>query len=84
MYKANQLCEKITAIYPDLGTCGINVGVAYDTEQESWVVDLKRGDHELKHYLDVPDADKCMEGKHCVSLGLEIAQLKKNIEGKQF
>jgi hypothetical protein len=32
----------------------------------------------------VPDADACMEGKQCVSLGLEIAQLKKNIAGEQY
>jgi hypothetical protein len=25
-----------------------------------------------------------MAGKQCVSLGLEIAQLKKNIKGEQF
>jgi len=25
-----------------------------------------------------------MDGKQCVSLGLEIAQLKKNIEGQQY
>jgi hypothetical protein len=30
------------------------------------------------------DAERCMEGKQCVSLGLEIAQLRKNLEGKQF
>jgi hypothetical protein len=48
------------------------------------VVDLIKDSHELKHYLDLPEADECMEGNKCVPLGLEIAQLKKNIEGKQF
>jgi hypothetical protein len=34
----------------------------------------------LKHFLEQADADLCMEGKQCVSLGLEIAQLKDNIK----
>jgi hypothetical protein len=84
MYDKATLCEKITKLYPDIGTCGIDLDVNYDEAKKTWVVDLKKGGHELKHYLEVPDADSCMEGKQCVSLGLEIAQLKKNIEGKQF
>jgi hypothetical protein len=84
MYDKKELCEKITSIYPDIGACGIDIDVTYDEEEKSWVVDLRKDERELKHYLDVPDADSCMDGKQCVSLGLEIAQLKKNIEGKQF
>jgi len=84
MYDKKQLCDKLTSIYPDLGACGIDVNVNYDEDKKSWAVDLKKGEHELRHYLDVPDADNCMDGKQCVSLGLEIAQLKKNIEGQQY
>lgn len=84
MYNANQLCEKITSIYPDIGSCGIDIDVAYDDVKKVWVVDLTKDEHHLKHYLEVPDADNCVDGKECVSLGLEIAQLRSNIEGKQF
>ena len=84
MYSKETLCEKITELYPDIGTCGINVDVAFDDGKKVWVVDLKKGEHHLKHYLEVSDADYCIDGKICVPLGLEIAQLKKNIEGKQF
>ena len=84
MYDAKELCKRITSIYPDIGVCSIDIEVTYDKEKQSWAVYLKKDGHELKHYLDVPDADSCVEGKQCVSLGLEIAQLKKNIEGKQY
>ena len=84
MHDKKELCDKIVSIYPDIGTCGIDVDVTYDKEKKSWVVDLKKDEHELKHFLDVPDADRCMDEKQCVSLGLEIAQLRKNIEGKQY
>lgn len=84
MYNKEQLCKKITDLYPEIGECGIDLNVSFDEEQKAWVVDLKRGTHTLKHYLDLPEADDCMEGNKCVPLGLEIAQLKKNIEGEQF
>lgn len=84
MYNKEELCKKITEIYPEIGVCGIDVDVSFDSEKNAWVVDLKKDSHELKHYLDLPEADGCMEGNKCVPLGLEIAQLRKNIEGKQF
>ena len=46
--------------------------------------DLKKDKHELKHFLENQDADFCMKGKQCVALGIEIAQLLKNIKGDQF
>jgi hypothetical protein len=75
-----ELCEKIKKIYPDIGECGIDVEVEYDDAQKAWVVDLKKGGHELKTFLEDNDAEKCIDGKQCVSLGIEIAQLKANIE----
>ena len=84
MYNKDELCQKITEIYPEIGQCGINVSVWFDDEKKAWVVDLVKESHELKHYLDLPEADECMEGNKCVPLGLEIAQLRKNIEGEQF
>jgi hypothetical protein len=84
MYSKDELCKKITDIYPEIGECGIDIDVSYDDEKKAWVVDLIKDFHKLKHYLDLPEADECMEGNKCVPLGLEIAQLKKNIEGKQF
>lgn len=74
------LCKKIKEIYPDIGECGIDVDAEYDEKEKTWVVDLKRGGRELKTYLEPKDADLCMEGKQCVSLAIEINQLKDSID----
>jgi hypothetical protein len=58
--------------------------VTYNQPEKAWVVHLEKGSHSLNHFLEMMDADKCMEGKQCVALGLEIAQLRKNVEGEQF
>ena len=76
MYDKNELCEKIRKIYPDIGQCNIDLNVEYDENQKSWIVYLKKDDRVVKHFLEKEDLDKCMEGIQCVSLGLEIAQIK--------
>jgi hypothetical protein len=84
MYDKNALCHKITELYPGAGTCGIDIDVDFDQAKKVWVIDLKKDNHELKHHLEVAEAEPCMAGKQCVSLGLEVAQLLRNIEGRQF
>lgn len=79
MHDKKELCDKIREIYPDIGECGINVDVMYDEERKAWVVDLKKDQHELKTYLEPEDADSCLDGKQCIGLGIQIAQLKDNI-----
>ncbi|MFH7321164.1 hypothetical protein ACHHRT_11220 [Desulfurivibrio sp. D14AmB] len=80
MPSKEELCNKIKEVFPEIGSCGIDLKVDYDDSEKAWVVDLKKGDHELKTYLEEPEAQQCMEGKQCVSLGLQIGQLRKNIE----
>lgn len=79
MYDKEELCRKIREIYPDIGECGIDVNVDYDNEKKAWIVDLKKDRHELKTHLEPEDAETCMQGKQCVGLGIQIAQLKDNI-----
>ena len=84
MIDKKELCKKITELYPDIGACEIDVDAFYSTAKNSWIVELKKDEHTLQHHLAKDDAKNCIDGKQCVSLGLEIAQLKKNIETKQF
>lgn len=80
MHTKEELCEKIKAVFPEIGACGINLMVDYDKQNKAWVVDLKKDKHELKTFLEESEAQECMDGKQCVSLGLQIGQLRKNIE----
>jgi hypothetical protein len=84
MSDKEELCKKIMEIYPDIGQCDIDVDVFYSTAKQSWIVELQKDGHKLQHHLAKHDAKDCLEGKECVALGLEIAQLKKNIKGEQF
>jgi len=39
-----ELCHKIKEVFPEIGSCGINLKVDYDDSEKAWVVDLKKGD----------------------------------------
>jgi hypothetical protein len=80
MIDRKALCEKIRQLYPDVGECGIDVEAEYDETEKTWVVHLKKGSYKLKTFLEEGDAEKCMLGQKCVGLGIEIAQLRANIE----
>jgi hypothetical protein len=78
MLTRNEVCNKITEVFPDIGTCGIDLDVNFDDTNKAWAVDLRKGGHHLKTYLEIDEADRCNEG-NCVSLGLQVAQLRDNI-----
>jgi len=83
-YSERELCRRITALYPNIGECGKNISVSYNESEDAWVVHLEKGTHSLDHFLETFDADPCMDGKQCIAMGLEIAQLRNNLDGKQF
>ena len=80
MLDKRALCEKITSMYPEIGICGIDVDVEFNREKGAWVVDLKKGSHHLQTHLEIDEADQCLLGKKCASLGFQIAQLAENIK----
>lgn len=77
---SEEICNKIQEIYPDIGECGIDIDVSYDENNGRWTVDLKKDEKKLKTFLEPGDAELCIEGKQCVSLSIEINQLKDSIE----
>jgi hypothetical protein len=80
MITGKELCKKITNIYPDIGACGIDVNVDYDINKEAWMVDLHHGDHHLQTRLELNEALECLDGKKCVSLGIQVNQLVQNLK----
>jgi hypothetical protein len=79
MIDKDELCKKIRDIYPDIGECGIEIAVAFDETNQRWVVDLKKGSRRMKTFLEEGDAEFCLQGQQCVSLGIEIGQLRDTI-----
>ena len=79
-YLIKKLCKQIEKVFPAISACDIDLTVDYDDEKKAWLVDLKKDNHELKTFLEENEADECMAGKQSISLGLQISQLRVNID----
>jgi hypothetical protein len=80
MIDKNTICTAIREIYPDIGECGIDLTVDFDKQNDAWAVELKKEGRVLKTYLETADSDTCITKENCIGLGVEIAQLKGNID----
>ncbi len=74
MIAKKALCNKIHEIYPEIGACGRDLKVTWDDERNVWAIDFKKDGLRMKHYLENEDAAPCLEGRQCVSLGIELGQ----------
>ncbi len=55
---------------PEIAKHGIVPSLTFDEEKKAYVLTLTKGPHKLSTYIDKPDADRCMDGRVCVSVGL--------------
>jgi hypothetical protein len=76
----DDLKKKILEMYPNISKYGLDVSLEFLESENAYVVKLKKGEHELKTFLDKKDADECMNNIKCVYLGLHIAEFVKDFE----
>lgn len=79
MASKQDLCKKIEQIMPEAGKCGIDFNVEYDDTNRCWSVDLQERGHHLKTFIDEYEAQDCLGKEKCISVGLQIGQLKENL-----
>jgi hypothetical protein len=80
MVTKEEICKKIEEVMPNAGVCGIDFDVEFDDNVQAWAVDLHHGHHHLRTFLETDEASSCIEGKSCISLGMQISQLKRNFD----
>ncbi|WP_243361177.1 hypothetical protein [Fundidesulfovibrio terrae] len=68
------LSERIKAFYPEIAKHDLSMQVTDDTSRKAWAVEISKGGHKLKTYVDYADAEGCVEGKECVHLSTQIGQ----------
>ncbi|MBU0995794.1 MAG: hypothetical protein KJ737_25140 [Proteobacteria bacterium] len=79
MFNKNQICSKINELYPDLGVCGKDIQISFDNDNHAWVVDLKKDVRHLKTFIEISDAEACIDNGRCLGMVFQITQLKENI-----
>ncbi len=72
------LKDKIMEMYPEIEKQGISAGLVFNEEKNAYIIQFKKGLHELTTHLEKKDADACMDGIKCVYLGVQVGQFLKN------
>ncbi len=79
-YSDQRLMEKIQEIYPEILKHGIDFSLSFDARKGAYVLDFRKGNHELTTYLEKKDADECMANIKCVYLGVQVGQFIRNFK----
>lgn len=74
MVNKADLCDKISEIYPELGSCDQAMAVNWDDTNQAWAVDFELKGEKIRHYLENLDAAACMLQSKCVGMGIEFGQ----------
>lgn len=79
-YSIVGLKDRIQEMYPEIERHKLAMNLVLDTEKDAYVITLRREGRELTTHLERRDADDCMNGIKCVSLGVQIEQFMANFE----
>lgn len=80
MITKEEICKRIESIHPKMGVCGLDFDVQYDDKANAWAVDFHQGKQHLRTFIETADVASCMEEDKCLSLALQIGQLRANFE----
>ncbi len=70
----------IRKMYPEIIKHGLSLSLSFDTDTDSWIVKLSKGEHKLTTHLEKKDAEACLDGIQCIYLGVQIGQFVENFE----
>ncbi len=82
-YSNRQLIEKILEIHPEILKHDIAFSLSFSARRNAYVLDFKRGRHELTTHLEKKDVDECMANIKCVYLGVQVGQFIRNFEEEE-
>lgn len=70
----NELKNKLKEIYPEIEKYNLQMQVKQDQETNSWLVTFSKGEESLSTHIEYEDVEKCLEGKECFHLGVELGR----------
>ncbi len=79
-YSDDQLRAKILEMYPEIGKHDISFSMSFNAGKNAYILDFRKGGHELTTHLEKKDADDCMNNIKCVYLGVQVGQFLRYFE----
>lgn len=78
-YTVVGLKTKVLEMYPEIEKMKVFSSLTFDEGKNAYVSKLTKGPHELST-IDKADADRCMDGHVCVSLGVQVGEFLENFK----
>lgn len=78
-YTQVALLDKVRELYPEVEKNHILLSIEFDDGKNAWIIKFAKGKHSRYAIIDKKDADECMDGRHCIYLGVIIDQYIKDI-----
>ena len=78
MTDPRRIAASIASLDPELARHGSALSVADDPVSGDWLVTMRHEDHALSTHLGKDDADACIRGVQCASLGVQIGRFVEN------
>ncbi len=78
MTDSRQIAASVASLYPEIARHGITLSVADDPASGDWLVTMRHENHVLSTHLGKEDADACIRGVQCASLGVQIGRFVEN------
>ncbi|HSB31520.1 MAG TPA: hypothetical protein VLD55_07955 [Candidatus Sulfobium mesophilum] len=79
-YSDDQLRAKILEMYPEIAKHDISFSLSFNAGKNAYILDFRKGGHELTTHLEKKDADDCMNNIKCVYLGVQVGQFLRYFE----
>ena len=79
-YTVEALKTKILEMYPEIEKMQVVSSLIFDQGKNAYVLKLTKGPHELSTYINKADADRCLDGHVCVSLGVQVGEFMGNFK----
>lgn len=80
MVSKSALAAKLREMYPEIDEHNLELELELKKDKGYWVVMLSKDDHRMHTLLNIDDAEACINGTHCVYLGVQIGQFVGNFE----
>lgn len=80
VFKKKALARKLLEMYPEIRNHGLHLDLSLDDSRGVWLVTLTKEEHRLSTFLEIKDAEACLQGDRCVYLGLQIGEFVNNFE----
>lgn len=76
--KAEDLKAKVLALFPEIEQYGLDTDLQFDSEQDAWLLTVKKGKDVLSTHLEEQDVESCMAGKECLHVAVQLGRFIRN------